>query len=124
MRDIIQKHMTIPFEYGLADCCQFVGECVEAVHGYNPAKWFDYEAEKDADELIDQYGNLETLVTAKLGLPVEDFCDGDIALYEQTDGSQILGVVDGDRVVLKAQRGIAIWPIKDAQAVWSTRWRK
>ena len=121
MRSVIQKHLTIPFEYGLADCCQFVGECVEAVHGYNPVDGFEYETEQDADELINRYGNLEALVTAKMGLPTEDFCDGDIALYEQTDGSQILGVVDGDRAILKSKRGVAIWPIAEAKAIWSTR---
>ena len=121
MKSVIEKYQDTPFEYGLADCCQFVGECVESVRGYNPAKWFDYDGESGASELIGSYGSLGDLVTAKLGRPIfHDYKDGDIALYDQTDGSQILGVVEGDEVVLKSARGLVRWPIFHAKAIWRT----
>ena len=121
MHSVIEKYQNMPFEYGHADCCQFVGECVESVHGYNPVKWFDYADEGEAKELIDYYGGLEELVTAKLGMPVfSRFKDGDIALYDQTDGSQILGIVVGSEVIVRSVRGLVRWPIRHAKVVWRT----
>ena len=120
MKDIIDDYANREFEYGVADCCQFVGACVEAARGYNPVRWFQYGDESEAMELISSYGNLASLVTAKLGMPCSDYTDGDIAMFNQTDGSQILGVVEGDSVVLKSMRGVVYWPVRHAHAVWRT----
>ena len=122
MRSIFQKYESMPFDYGIADCCQFVGECVESMRGYNPVKPFEYDTEGEANELIGSYGNLRSLVTETMGKPCAfaDRRDGDIAIYEQTDGSQILGVVDGDEVVLRSMKGLVRWPIRHASAIWST----
>lgn len=121
MKSVIEKYQKTPFEYGPADCCQFVGECVESLRGYNPAKWFDYNCESGANELINSYGGLEELVTANLGRPIfHDYKDGDIALYDQKDGSQILGIVEGDEVILRSVKGLVRWPIFAAKAIWRT----
>ena len=121
MKEIIEDFESRTFEYGSSDCCQFVGACVEAVRGYNPVtEWFDYDGEDGAKALIESYGNLATLVTVKLGAPCDDYQDGDVAMFNQTDGSQILGVVLGDDVVLKSITGVVRWPVNRAHAVWRT----
>lgn len=119
MKEVIAKYEAMPFRYG-ADCCQFVGECVESLRGYNPTNEFSYRTKDEADELIAGYGSLEDLCTTQFGPPCFYPKDGDIALYDQIDGSQIVGIVSGDDVILRAVRGLVRWPLIDAKKVWST----
>ena len=70
IRQIIDKWDGIPFAYGRADCCRFIGECVEAATGNNPVAAFDYSNEAEAAELIARYGSLRKAVFVSLGRPL------------------------------------------------------
>ena len=119
MRAIIDKYAAMPFSYG-ADCCQFVGECVEAVTGTNPAAAFRYTDEASATELIASYGTLAGLVTAVYGQPYDGHKDGDITVHDQADGTQVAGVVYRGESIVRTKAGLMNWPLTWARGIWET----
>jgi hypothetical protein len=119
VREVIDKYSAIPFSYGL-DCCQFVGECVESVTGKNPATNFLYSGEAEAMALIQSYGSLDALVTSVFGKPYDGQKDGDITVHNQSDGTQIAGVVYRGRSIVRTKAGLMDWPIDSTIGVWKT----
>jgi hypothetical protein len=122
MREIIIKYTHAPFEYGVTDCCQFAGECIEAVTGKNPMHGFLYDDEKSAYEIIESYGSLDAAITATLGEGIQgeyEPHDGDVALCKSTNDIEIVGVVcQGRIVVLSPKTGVTDWPLERAWNVW------
>ena len=119
MRAVIEKYAGQSFRYG-ADCCQFVGECVESLTGDNPMKAFSYSDESEAYEIINSYGSLEKAITATLGEPYDGFKDGDVCLIEQTGGRQIAAVAYENRVIARVKSGLMDYPRGYAKKVWCT----
>jgi len=121
--DIIKKYSSIPFEYGLTDCCRFVGECVEAVTGNNIAGRFGYSNEREAYDLIASYGSLENLMTAELGKGIQGAYepkDGDVALCKSTSGIELAAVVYRGVLLVLTKTGVMDWPLSRAYKVWVT----
>lgn len=120
--DVIQKWSDQPFAYG-SDCCQFAGEMVEAIHGWNPMRSFSYSDEAEAQAIIDRHGNLEAAMTATIGepIPVTDAVDGDAVVVDQTDGTQIAGVVYRGLIAVRTRKGVTDWPLGVARRAWSCR---
>ena len=117
---VVKKWADKPFAYG-ADCCQFAGEMVEALHGFNPMNAFSYADEREANRIIGEYGNLEAAITATLGNPHFEPAEGDVVVVDQTDGSQIAGVVFEGRILVRARKGFIRWPRAYARRAWSCR---
>lgn len=118
MMEVVRKYDGLPFRYGL-DCCQFVGECLESLNGHNPMIAFNYRDRREADKIINSYGSLLDAVTATLGEPTGTGADGDVALFDQPDGSQIVGIVHRGRVLVRAPAGLVMWDVGAASALWS-----
>ena len=123
MREVIYKYQQQPFRYGDADCCAFVGECLEAAGRDNPMRRFSYSGETQAKEIIENYGSLEMAIRAVLGEPinVKDAAENDVVIVEQ-HGEQIAGIVHrtalGLRCVMRTQNGVIDWPLHRAVRIW------
>ena len=118
MREVIDKYAGMRFNYGV-DCCQFVGECIEVLHGFNPMHRFSYHDETEAMEIIQSYGTLEDAITAVLGEPCTDpIREGDVTLHEVQDGQQTAGIVYHGRSVLRVPRGLTDWPLEWVRLHW------
>lgn len=116
--DIVAKWMATPFAYG-ADCCQFAGEMVEAIHGWNPMTRFAYEGQKQANQIIAEYGNLEGAINAVLGEGHRQPAESEVVVVDQTDGSQIAGFVFRGRILARTRDGVIRWPLAYARRAWS-----
>ena len=120
---VIRKWERMPFSYDGNDCCQFVGECIEAVTGENPAAEFFYGSEAEAYELIDSYGSLYGLLTDVFGEP--DGCANEYGLaLTECRGREMAGFVWGDKLIVKTAGGLTDWPVSRAVAVWSLECRQ
>ena len=109
-----------PFEYGISDCCQFVGAVIEEMTGHNPAHQFTYETEAQAYKLIGKYGTLDDLVTALFGEPIdpEDSQPGDILSIDLGERTMLAVNISG-LAVYKTPTGITDWGIESATKAWS-----
>lgn len=120
MRNIIDKYSRRPFRYG-ADCCAFVGECVEANTGCNPMERFTYSTEDEANQIISEFGDLEAAITATLGEPHNDEPkNGDVCVFPNA-GRQIAGIVYKNRIVARTQSGVMDYPLDWALNFWEVK---
>lgn len=117
MREVLVKYSALPFRYG-ADCCTFVGECIESQTGKNPMDAFHYRSEKQAMQLLDTFGSLENAITAVLGEPYEGAEDGDVCTLDANDGSEAAGIVYRGRVVARVASGLMDYPLERAHKFW------
>jgi hypothetical protein len=90
------------------------------VKGYNPMDRFEYSNGREANEIIESFGSLEGAITHTLGEPTGEIADGNVVLYELTDGSQAAGVIYLGRGVVRTKNGITDLPVDMAKAVWSS----
>jgi hypothetical protein len=117
-----------PFVWGTHDCASFVSRVVEALTGIN---WKDtflaYTDAAGAQDILNEQGSLEELVTECLGEPIPALTAqrGDVCLIELPEGLHgehgpfVLGICDGSRVVVaRPPQGIAMLPIKWAVKAW------
>ena len=119
MIEVIKKYAGLPFRYG-QDCCQFAGECVEAITGKNPMLGFLYDDEKSAYDIIHSYGDLEGAALSLLGDPYTGHKDGDVCLLE-IKGRQLIGIIFNGRAVVRTeQTGLMDLPINRAKLIWCT----
>ena len=116
IRAVIDKWASIPFEYG-ADCCQFVGECVEAQTGNNPMAAFKYASQDEAYEIINGYGGLTNAITATMGDPVKEIREGYVCVADSPLG-EIAGVVYRGHMIVRTEHSITDWPITRAKHFW------
>ncbi len=119
MRTVIDKYAGMPFRYGL-DCCQFVGECIEAITGKNPMYQFRYKNEGQANAILAQYGDLEGAMRHALGEPYDGHKDGDACLISANGGRFAAAVIYRDRVVARVKGGLMDYPLSRAQLIWCT----
>jgi hypothetical protein len=100
-----------------------VGECLAAAGKDNPLRFFSYNNEAEAEEVIAQYGSLANAITATLGdpIPVTEAQLNDVVVVEQF-GRQITGIVHetdlGLRAVMRTTKGVVDWPLRRAIAAW------
>ena len=93
------------FAAGQLDCCQFAGEVARRLTGKNPAELFDYSSAGDADQLIAEYGDLQNIVSSRLGAAVSDFDalqDGDPCMVDLPMIGDLLGVKFQSDIVCKS----------------------
>ena len=105
---------------GDSDCCQFAGDVVARITGSNPMQAFLYTDEREAAAIIGSYGSLVDAIRATLGEPSPPpHRAGDVAVFDQVDGSQIAGIILGDVAIVRTRRSVVDWPSSAAVAVWS-----
>lgn len=90
------------FEYGTADCCQFVAGAVAAMTGADPRELFPpYASEAEAQAILDTHGGLAGLLSHAFGEPVHksSMGRGDVSLVAGPDGALCAAVWTGTRAV-------------------------
>lgn len=121
------------FEYGRFDCTLFAAKVVSEITGWNPVEemgWdIGYEDRKEAVEVLRDrhYDNLKDMVQDVADLrgwetKESGFAQrGDVALVEDDNGFNALGVVLDHRIVLPSSDddiGLASVDREDAKKVW------
>ena len=126
MRPIIDIYERTMFDYGTADCCTFVADCLTFMYGENPIKGLKYRSESDANNIIRYHGDLVKTINHYLGPPEgKDYepKNGDVAMAMSGNGP-IAAMVYADRLVLKTENGLTDWPLERGLVFWSTSCRK
>lgn len=127
MREVFAKYANLELVWGKTDCCQFVGECIEAVHGFNPAKFVQYDSEVAAKRLFQTHGGLAGVLDMILSpsMPKNVWYDGDVGLVDNGVSNGV-GVYYGDRIVCRTATGIVDLPQERSRRIWrmprSWRW--
>ena len=98
-----------PFEYGVADCCQFARDLVREATGVDYGREWTYASEEEAEGIIEQHGGLEGLVSRYLGEPVgpDDLEVGDLCLV-QAPGFEMLAAKSGQGAYGPSRKGIVM----------------
>lgn len=117
MNHVFENYLGVPFVYGETDCCQFVGDCVEAQTGENPAHYFRYASELSANRLLKKYGGLEGIISSVLGEPYHGYEDGDVGIVSN-NGRLAAGVMWNGRIVVRTEDDLVDLPAQRAIKVW------
>lgn len=119
MKAVLQKYAELPMVWGQSDCCQFAGECIEAVTGYNPARFVRYDSEAAAMRLFEVHGGLEGVLDMILGpsFPKAYWYDGDVGLVDN-GASKSVGVYYGDRIICRTATGLVDLPAERSRRIW------
>lgn len=119
MMDAVRKFSSTPFEYGQADCCTFVAECIKVLTGDDLLANLVYSSEAEAQSLIEQYGSLENAITAVLGKEPCDDCENcKVGLVELADGQRLAVFIHGTQCIGKTLTGVTSWPISRLVRTW------
>jgi len=94
------------FDYGDADCCQFVAHVVKHIGGKDYAEGFAYNSESEAGLLISKFGSLKELITSVLGEPSDNLLDGDPVISFFPVTGETMGIKLGDKVVCLTEKGL------------------
>lgn len=111
---------SMPFAWGVNDCCSFAAAGVEAVTGRNPmAGAAVYDTESAAARLILRAGGLRSLAIQFLGEPVPPAfaAVGDVVLVMNA-GREMLGICNGVNVVAPGSLGMVALGMDAALAAW------
>ena len=107
------------FDYGDADCCQFVSHIVKEMTGKDYAAEFDYQTESEADDLVAEHGSLVGFIQSILGEPSGDLKDGDPCVVELPIVGQACGIKYQASVVCLTNRGMKQIPDRYLIQGWS-----
>ncbi|KAB0682016.1 DUF6950 family protein [Aureimonas leprariae] len=112
--EAIERHVALPFSWGVSDCAVLTTDCIAAVTGERPFGGpFRYRSEIGAAKWLRRKG-LDDL--AALGASRFEECPpslarrGDIGMIER-DGKICAGVFTSQGFVSKAERGIIAEPV-------------
>ncbi len=96
------------FNYGDADCCQFAGFIVKQLTGKDYLSDFDYNSERQANQIINKNGDLTETVSTVLGDPTKNYksLDDGSPLLVLINDAQLLGVKLGNQAVCLTQKGL------------------
>lgn len=98
----IKSRITMPFQWGVNDCCIFACDCMLALTGVDPAEGIrgTYDNEHDALRVVYDRGGMEKMFTdigATIGLTPHTNASrakrGDIVLFMQ-NGLETAGIID------------------------------
>lgn len=107
------------FDYGDADCCQFVAHVIKHMSGKDYAEGFAYNSESEAGLLISKFGSLQELITNVLGEPSDNLLDGDPVISCFPIIGETMGVKLSDKIVCLTEKGMAKLPNKYQICGWS-----
>jgi len=118
VRKTWSDHLDEKTEWGALDCCQFVREYVKNLTGKDYGSQFQYSSEFEAMSILDDSGDLVSLITGILGEPGE-LSPGAVVVARVPaglvagiwQGSYVIGVHTTDGVVrFRAQKIEGAWP--------------
>ena len=107
------------FDYGDADCCQFVAHVIKHMSGKDYSKAFAYNDQEEADQIISRFGSLKGLITAVLGEPSKNLLDGDPVISCFPIIGETMGVKLSDKIVCLTEKGMTKLPNKYQVCGWS-----
>jgi hypothetical protein len=117
----VQAWQTRPFEYGSADCLQFLADCLLAVRGVDYRDRFpSYRSELGAGRILLRHGGLCGLITSVLGppRPARAAIPGD-AIAGLFSKQVTAGVCVGLRGFTTGPAGLVRVPLEAAIYSWS-----
>jgi len=125
LAEFIQGAQKRPFVWGEFDCCLFAADWVMVATGVDVAADLrgKYKSETGAARVIKKYGGIERMVDDLLApygaikLPIAKARRGDVCLLDTPLG-EALGVCVGERIACATFNGVAMAPMRSAQAVW------
>lgn len=126
LADAVESVRALPFAYGLHDCCTFTAHCLDKMCDTDLMARMQsedaYTDEEGAYARIAAAGGLQALITKYLGEPMPNAlfaAPGDVALAENGDGREIIGVIIGHQIIAPAApRGVLALPIAQMRAAW------
>lgn len=129
LAEILQDRLHVPFQWGKHDCCLFAADCVEAMTGWDPARWF----RSRYDSKVSAYAALKEFAGGSVAEVAEKICQqsgfalldvpfgqrGDVALVEG-NGSDALGVIDltGMNILVAGMNGLEMVSINKGKKIW------
>lgn len=120
LAEYVEERRSVPFEYGVHDCCRFAAGAVRAITGEDPMASFTYRNKAQALRLIAADGALEKLLRDTLGPPLESpaFAKrGDVTLADLDNGPTV-GIVLGVNAAYAAETGVLLLPTRLARLAW------
>lgn len=121
---VIEAAAHQPYRLGDHDCFRFACEAVKATTGADLwASWAGrYRTKREALRLLLEYGGGFTGSFSRLfgvePAPMTCARRGDVAEYVDAEGEQHLGVVQGARVALLLECGVAFVPLAGCAHAW------
>ena len=83
VNSVVNDMTGVNFQYGELDCCLFAALVAEVITGKDYAAEFDYDSEEEAQEIMDEHGGLDGLLTNLLGEPTnKQPRPGDVVLLD------------------------------------------
>lgn len=125
--EAIEKHRDATFQFGALDCCLFVADVLQDVHGVDhAAPWRGkYRTATGALRLVKKHGGVAGIASEAFGKmhPPLLARRGDPVLigppYVEQDGiDAALGIFDGHGVIYLADRGLARAPLNAILGAW------
>lgn len=117
--EVMEHFGRTPFEYAVADCCQFVREMIRAETGRDYMTAWTYDDERGAWMWQHFYGSLRECVTKQLGhpIPVERSVDGDVLLIVHR-GREWIGYRYLGQCVYKTRKSVTAKSLEFASLAW------
>ena len=119
VHDALNKWQKRDFQYGDADCCQFIAFVVKELTGKDYSTNFKYQSEAEAELLIKRQGELVDFIGSILGKPSLRLKDGDPCIVAAPIIGQICGIKLRDKVVCLTDKGFTQIPDSYLLSGWS-----
>jgi hypothetical protein len=128
LSQMLREQKDQPFVWGTNDCLIFPANVVNALTGFDPAEGLrgTYDGALGAQNIVDEAGGIEALITARLGIPgTRDILTGnrgDVVIMKTAYGI-MGGIIDdsGSRIAvpISDQQTLVRFPLSKAWRVWS-----
>lgn len=105
------------FVYGTTDCAQLAGHVAKELTGVDYLATFAYASEREANDIIEQHGDLRATVSSVLGEPVESVATGCPVLVE-INGQQVLGIKLADSAACLTKKGLTQVDLRFVKCGW------
>jgi hypothetical protein len=117
----LQRHRTMPFEWGKHDCATFACDCAAAVTAFDPMHDLRIYSDKEqADAIIDKEGGLIEMADARFGARQRPTMArvADVGLVH-TEQGPALAVCNGTTwIAASADGGLVALPFEAALMCW------
>ena len=131
LKEEFERSMTLPFQWGVNDCAQFVFRCVQAQTGQDlggPFRRYKtlrgaygvirrYSDKGDIESAFDRWANEHGLTR----IPVPKAKRGDLICCQNPNGEKCMGIValcGMKAFFLDEQQGIHQIPVRDCHCAW------
>ena len=106
------------FAYGTTDCAQLAGHVAKELTGVDYLATFAYASETEANNIIEEHGDLRATVSSVLGEAVESVATGCPVLVE-LNGQQVLGVKLANSAACLTKKGLTQVDLRFVKCGWN-----